>query len=115
MAAVWSHADLTSVRSRISVSEANHVVCTLKQAIDYISDIANPASTSEQLPSRPADDDAAEQISALELLDTSNTPLQEVLDRILQDVAKGLNTPIAILYRDRGRRKDLEVTIWFAS
>ena len=44
-----------------------------------------------------ADDEAAEQISALELLDTSNTPLQEVLDRIVQDVAKGLNTPIAIL------------------
>jgi predicted PurR-regulated permease PerM len=98
MAAVWSHADLTSVRSRIPVSEANHVVCTLKQAIDYISDVANPISTSLELPSRPAaDDEAAEQISALELLDTSNTPFQEVLDRIIQDVAKGLNTPIAIL------------------
>jgi predicted PurR-regulated permease PerM len=97
MAAVWSHGDLTSVRSRIPVSEANHVVCTLKQAIDYISDAANPISTPEELPSRPADDDAAEQISALELLDTSNTPLQELLDRIVEEVAKGLNTPIAIL------------------
>jgi hypothetical protein len=97
MAAVWSDADLTSVRSRIPVSEANHVVCTLKQAIDYISDVANPISTSVELSSRPADDEAAEQISALELLDTSNTPVQEVLDRIIQDVAKGLNTPIAIL------------------
>jgi hypothetical protein len=97
MAAVWSHGDLTSVRSRIPVSEANHVVCSLKQAVDYISDIANPISTSEELSSRPADDDAAEQISALELLDTSNTPLQEVLDRITEEVAKGLNTPIAIL------------------
>jgi predicted PurR-regulated permease PerM len=97
MAAVWSDADLTSVRSRIPVSEANHVVCTLKQAIDYISDVANPISTSVELSSRPEDDEAAEQISALELLDTSNTPVQEVLDRIIQDVAKGLNTPIAIL------------------
>jgi AI-2E family transporter/GAF domain/B12 binding domain len=97
MAAVWSHGDLTSVRSRIPVSEANHVVCTLKQAIDYISDVANPISTSEELSSTPADDDASEQISAFELLDTSNTPLQEVLDRIVEEVAKGLNTPIAIL------------------
>jgi hypothetical protein len=97
MAAVWSDGDLTSVRSRIPVSEANHVVCTLKQAIDYISDVANPISTSVELSSRPADDEAAEQISALELLDMSNTPVQEVLDRIIQDVAKGLNTPIAIL------------------
>jgi hypothetical protein len=97
MAAVWSDADLTTVRSRIPVTEANHVVCTLKQAIEYISDVANPISTSEELSSRPADDDAAEQISALELLDTSNIPVQEVLDQITQDVAKGLNTPIAIL------------------
>jgi hypothetical protein len=97
MAAVWSHGDLTSVRSRIPVGEANHVVCTLRQAVDYISDVANPISTSEELSSRPADDDAAEQISALELLDTSNSPLQEVLDRITEEVAKGLNTPIAIL------------------
>jgi predicted PurR-regulated permease PerM len=97
MAAVWSQGDLTSVRSRIPVSEANHVVCTLRQAIDYVSDIANPISSSEELSSRPADDDAAEQISALELLDMSNTPLQEVLDRIIEAVAKGLNTPIAIL------------------
>ena len=97
MAAVWSDADLTSVRSRIPVSEANHVVCTLKQAIDYISDVANPISTSVELSSRPADDEATEQISALELLDTSNTPVQEVLDQIIQHVAKGLNTPIAIL------------------
>jgi len=97
VAAVWSHADLTSVRSRIPVSEANHVVCTLKQAIDYISDVTNPISTSVGLSPRPANDEAAEQISALELLDTSNTPIQEVLDRIIQEVAKGLNTPIAIL------------------
>src|SRR5205823_3385895 len=85
------------VRSRIPVSEANHVVCTLKQAIEYISNLAKPISTSVELPAKPADDGAAEQISALELLDTSNTPMQEVLDRIVQDVAKTLDIPIAIL------------------
>ena len=50
-----------------------------------------------ELSSWPADDEAAGQISALELLDTSNTPIQEVLDQITQDVAKGMNMPIAIL------------------
>jgi hypothetical protein len=54
MAAVWSHADLSSVRGRIPVSEANHVVCTLRQAIDYISDVANPISASVELSSRLA-------------------------------------------------------------
>jgi predicted PurR-regulated permease PerM len=36
MAAVWSHGDLTSIRSRIPVSEANHVVCTLKLLVFVI-------------------------------------------------------------------------------
>jgi hypothetical protein len=90
MAAVWSDADLTSVRGRIPVSEANHVVCTLKQAIDYVSDIAKAISKLEESPSTPEYDNAAEQISALESLETSDAPLQEVLDRIVQEVAKSM-------------------------
>jgi len=98
MAAVWSDADLTSVRSRIPVSDANHVVCTLKQAIEYIANIENPISTPADSLGKPAlDQDAEEQISALDLLGTSNTPIQGVLDRIVQEVAKTLNAPIAVL------------------
>ena len=98
MAAVWSDADLTSVRARIPVSEANHVVCTLKQAIDYVSDIANPISHLLSSPSPAEDDKAAEQISALESPELSDAPLQEVLDRIVQEVAKSLDTPMAVLH-----------------
>jgi hypothetical protein len=98
MAAVWSDADLTSVRSRIPVSDANHVVCTLKQAIEYIANIENPISTQPDSSVKPADDQVTEeQISALDLLDTSNTPIEDVLDRIVQEVAKALNAPIAVL------------------
>ena len=98
MAAVWSDADLTSVRSRIPVSDANHVVCTLRQAIEYIANVENPISTRADLSAKPADEQAAEErISALDLLDTSDTPIQDVLDRIVQDIAKTLNAPIAVL------------------
>ena len=98
MAAVLSDADLTSVRSRIPVSDANHVVCTLKQAIEYIANVENLTFSPVDWSVKPADDQAAEdQISALDLLDTSNTPIQEILDRIVQDVAKTLNAPIALL------------------
>jgi predicted PurR-regulated permease PerM len=98
MAAVWSDADLTSVRSRIPVSDANHVVCTFKQAIEYIANIENPISTPADSSVKPSDDQAAEeQISALDSLDTSNIPVQDVLDRIVQDLAKTLNAPIAFL------------------
>ena len=97
MAAVWSDADLTSVRARIPVGESNHVVCTLKQAIDYISDIAKPISRLVESPSTAEHDQAAEQISALESPEISDAPLQEVLDRLLEEVAKSLNTPMAVL------------------
>ena len=98
MAAVWSDADLTSVRSRIPVSDANHVVCNLQQAIEYIANIEDPVSSPSDLTAKQADDQAAEeQISALDLLDTSNAPIQEVLDQIVQHVSKTVNAPIAVL------------------
>lgn len=96
MAAVWSGADLASIRRRIPVGEANHVVCTLKQAMDYVRDVANSPSTPTGHRSSPASD-AAEQIAALELLSTSDCDFQEILDRVLQDLTKALDAPIAIL------------------
>lgn len=98
MAAVWSDADLTSVRSRIPVTDANHVVCTLKQALEYISTIENPASTPADSSTKPTDDKAAEeQISAFDLLDSPNAPMQKVLDGIVQNVANTMKAPIAVL------------------
>ena len=97
MAAVWSDADLTSVRARIPVSDANHVVCTFKQAIDYVSDIAKPGPKLVQLPSSTEDDKAAEHLAALESPEISDAPLQEVLDHIVQETAKSLDTPMAVL------------------
>jgi signal transduction protein with GAF and PtsI domain len=73
------------------------VVCTLKQAIDYVSDVAKPISKPVESPSTAEDEKAAEQISALESLELSDVPLQEALDRIVQQVARSLNTPIAVL------------------
>lgn len=97
MAAVWSDADLTSLRGKIPVNDANHVVCTLKQAIEYIYNIENPTSTLADSSANPDNQAAEDQISAFGLLDTSNGPIQEVLDRIVQDVAKALDSPIAVL------------------
>lgn len=86
------------------MGEANHVVCTLKQAMDYVGDVANSPSTPTGHPSSPASD-AAEQIAALELLSTSEGEVQELLDRVVQDLAKALDAPIALLTvtADNGR------------
>ena len=97
MAAVWSDADLTSVRARIPVNDANHVVCTLKQAIDYVSDIGKPISELVQSTSPPAEDDKTAEHISVESPEISDAPLQEVLDRIVQEIAKSLDTPMAAL------------------
>lgn len=101
VAAVWSTADLTSIRSRIPVSDANHVVCTLRQAVDYIAPSADAVASTEGLPL--SETAQPEQIPELKLLDTPDAPLQEVLDRLTQDVAKALDAPIAILSLDDER------------
>ena len=96
MAAVWSDSDLASIRKRIPVAEANHVVCTLKQAVEYVRDVAKPRAVPAELVSSPRTD-TTEQIAALELLSTSEGNFQEILDHILQDLAHALDAPIATL------------------
>jgi hypothetical protein len=96
MAAVWSDADLASLRKRIPVAAANHVVCTLKQAVEYVRDAAKPPAAPAEPVSSPVTD-ATEQIAALELLSTSDGNFQEILDHILQDLAHALDAPIATL------------------
>jgi hypothetical protein len=96
MAAVWSDADLASLRKRIPVAAANHIVCTLKQAVEYVWDAAKPPPAPAEPVSGPVTD-TTEQIAALELLSTSQGNFQEVVDHILQDLAHALDAPIATL------------------
>jgi predicted PurR-regulated permease PerM len=108
MAAVWSDADLASVRTRIPVGDANHVVCTLKQAVEYVGDLAKSPSTRPEQEADTKDEsdskqeaeskhETAEQIAALEMVSASDGDLPEVLDRMLQDLANALDAPIALL------------------
>jgi hypothetical protein len=96
MAAVWSQSDLNAIRSRISVVDANHVVCNMKQAIEYISNAAGTPPAPEKVGEEQTDN-ATEKIADFQLLNVSSSPLQEVLNKILQDLANALETPIAVL------------------
>ena len=77
------------------------MVCTLRQAVDYIAPSADAVASTEGLPL--SETAQPEQIPELKLLDTPDAPLQEVLDRLTQDVAKALDAPIAILSLDDER------------
>ena len=99
VAAVWSTADLASIRSRIPVTDATHVACTLKQALDYLvsntpallvdegrSAVTTAVTTNEQ-----------NVIAESDLSGRPDTPLQDVLDHITREAARVFNAPIAIL------------------
>ena len=94
IAAVWSSADLASIRSRIPVSDANHVVCTFKQAVDYIAPVIDEVSAEQH---HVSEGEEPQQSSELKVLDTLDVPLQDVLDRFTQELAKALDAPIALL------------------
>jgi GAF domain-containing protein len=68
----------------------------LKQAIEYVWDVAKPATVPAERVGSP-ETDASEQIAALELMSTSEWDFQGILDRILQDLAHALDAPIATL------------------
>jgi predicted PurR-regulated permease PerM len=95
VAAVWSTADLANLRSRIPVNDATHVVCTLKQALEYLAPDADAVQTQPQNSDTPADPQS--NLSAANLLGAPDAPLQDVLDRITRTAARALEAPIAVL------------------
>jgi len=94
MGVVWSEADLNTIRSRISVSDANHVVCSMRQAIEYISNLAG--AKLDQIPESDGSD-AAEKVADFRLINVSAAPLPEVLEQIVHDLASASETPIAVV------------------
>jgi predicted PurR-regulated permease PerM len=109
LAAVWSSADLTTIREKIPLNDANHVACTLRQAVEYVREVANipaspPSTETSEAPVQITEDateqiatDTADQIAELELLGNADGNLLEVLDGILQSAANAFNVPMGIL------------------
>jgi predicted PurR-regulated permease PerM len=95
VAAVWSTADLTNLRGRIPVNDAAHVVCTLKQALEYLALDTDAVQTQPQDSEAPSDPES--NLIAANLLGAPDAPLQDVLDRITRGAAKALDAPIAVL------------------
>ncbi len=96
MAAVWSTADLSSIRSRIPVTDATHVVRTLRQALDYVAPNANPVAPIAAN-AAPVETKEAEVVAEPELREAPEGPLQDVLDRVTREAARALDAPIAML------------------
>jgi len=95
VAAVWTIADLASVRSRIPVTDATHAACTLRQALDYLVPNADTIPADRQKSIASVDEQSS--IAGSDLSGRPDTPLQDVLDHITREAARVFGAPIAIL------------------
>lgn len=99
--------DLSNLRARIPLEDAQHVVCSLLQAKEYLTTLANPAAAvlpadapiTEADAPPPGEGQPPEDIKGLEVLDASR---EDIFDRITKSLAKSFDAPIAILSVDDG-------------
>jgi hypothetical protein len=96
VAAVWSTADLASIRGRIPVTDAAHVACTLKQALDYLVPNTDAIPVNSQQ-SGAEGNGGQNSIAESDLSGRPDTPLQDVLDHVTREAARVFDAPIAIL------------------
>jgi predicted PurR-regulated permease PerM/GAF domain-containing protein len=104
--------DLSTVRSRIPIGDAQHVVCSLAQAREYLSALADPADRAPQAGASnrvEITQDSAlpiDQMHAIELLDHAQ---DGIFSEIASALAKIFDVPIALIHPLDG-----EVIFWKA-
>ena len=103
--------DLSNIRGRIPMEDAQHVACSLLQASEYLTALANPAAAALSAPApapAPANADAGAAQAAVEgavpeikALDALDETHEDIFDQIAKNLAKTFEAPIAIV-RVRG-------------
>ena len=92
--------DLSTIRSRIPIEHAQHVVCSLAQAREYLTALTDPAgrelaAAAAAHPSSASNHPpSSDQMHALELLDLAD---EDIFSRIATTAAKAFDVPIALI------------------
>lgn len=104
--------DLSSIRGRIPMEDAQHVVCSLANAKEYLTAVGDPAGAVVERVSAVQAGGAApeatpvEELRHVDLLDGGD---DSVFERIASSLAKAFDAPIALLNANDGER-----TFWRA-
>lgn len=93
--------DLSQVRGRIPMEDAQHVVCSLASAKEYLTAVGDPTkSVVEKVRSRVGEIEAGaatESIEELRQTDMLDGPEEGVFERIASSLAKAFGAPIALI------------------
>ena len=86
--------DLAAVKSRLADCAADNVVTSLKQAIEQI---ISATAITEQMTPAPVPTNDRQRLEEIERLELLDTPPDDLLDRIVQELAKTFEVPVALL------------------
>jgi GAF domain-containing protein len=101
--------DLSNVRSRVPTEDAQHVVCSLQLLKDYLTSVLEPVTqAAETLPETEEQWDAGrelgEVIHQIQNADVFDGPEDGIFSRLVGNLAKAFDAPIALITVTDGQR-----------
>ncbi len=102
--------DLSNLRSRIPIEDAQHVVSSLHLMKTYVASVLYPSSLPVEAPPKSSEDtkpgrQLSDTIDELHQGDVFDAPKQDIFSRLTADLARSFDAPIALITaRDSQRR-----------
>jgi len=100
--------DLSSLRSRIPVEDAQHVVSSLQLMRDYLTSVLHPAEARETAPQTEEATDTARELNAnvqeVQQVDPFDGPVEGMFNRLVTNLARSFDAPIVLITAANGER-----------
>ncbi len=100
--------DLSSLRSRIPIEDAHHVVSSLQLMKDYLTSVLHPADVLEAVPETPEAAETARELNAnvqeVQRADPFDGPVEGMFNRLATNLARSFDAPIALITAADGER-----------
>ena len=100
--------DLSSLRSRIPVEDAQHVVSSLQLMRDYLTSVLHPAEAREAAPETEEAADTSEELNEnvqeVQQVDPFDGPVEGMFNRLATNLARSFDAPIVLITSADGER-----------
>jgi predicted PurR-regulated permease PerM/GAF domain-containing protein len=105
VACVLSDADdLSSLRSRIPIEDAQHVVSSLQLMRDYLTSVLRPAEVLEAAVETEEAAETAKELDEVPLVDPFDGPVEGMFNRLATNLARSFDAPIVLITAVDGER-----------
>ncbi|WP_348269710.1 AI-2E family transporter [Edaphobacter paludis] len=110
--------DLSNLRSRIPMDDAQHVVCSLLLMKEYLTSLLHPEALLAEEPAAPerdtkSSDAISETVQEIQQTDVLDGPEEDVFNRLATNLARSFDAPIALITVANGQRRFWEAQCGF--